>query len=57
MNCDFNGNVTSVTLGNGEILAADLVIFGTGVKPATSFLKDSGIKLTAEGGVVCDPFL
>lgn len=57
MNCDFNGNVTSVTLGNGEILAADLVIFGTGVRPATCFLKDSGIQLNADGGVICDPFL
>jgi hypothetical protein len=30
---------------------------GTGVKPATEFLKDSGIELSSEGGIVCDPFL
>jgi NADPH-dependent 2,4-dienoyl-CoA reductase/sulfur reductase-like enzyme len=30
---------------------------GTGVRPATGFLKDSGIELNSDGGVICDPFL
>jgi NADPH-dependent 2,4-dienoyl-CoA reductase/sulfur reductase-like enzyme len=38
MHTDSNGNVTSVTLTNGEVIEADLVILGTGVKPNTQFL-------------------
>jgi NADPH-dependent 2,4-dienoyl-CoA reductase/sulfur reductase-like enzyme len=51
------GNVRSVTLSDGSVIECQLVVMGTGVKPATEFLKDSGIELSSEGGVVCDPFL
>lgn len=33
------------------------MLLGTGVTPRTSFLKDSGIELAADGSVVVDPFM
>jgi thioredoxin reductase len=30
---------------------------GTGVRPFTSFLKNSGLELAPDGGVMCDPYL
>ena len=41
-----------VELGGGEVLAADVVVVGIGVVPATEWLADSG--LTVDNGVVCD---
>ncbi len=40
-----NGQVRGVELKNGETLPADLVVVGVGVRPATDFLKDSGLRL------------
>lgn len=57
INADASGNVASVTLSNGETLEADLLIVGAGVRPATEFLKDSGLNMDKQGGIVCDPFL
>lgn len=37
-----------------EPLPADVIIMGTGVGPATSFLKDSGFQLEKDGGVTVD---
>ncbi|SAK52183.1 FAD-dependent pyridine nucleotide-disulfide oxidoreductase [Caballeronia calidae] len=50
----FTGNdaVSEVILDSGEKLAADVVIAGTGVEPATSFL--SGVALADDGGVNVD---
>mmetsp|Transcript_9188 Transcript_9188/g.6537 ORF Transcript_9188/g.6537 Transcript_9188/m.6537 type:complete len:140 (+) Transcript_9188:1229-1648(+) len=52
-----DGAVKSVTLQDGTVLDADLVICGLGVTPNTQFLADSGVDLTQDGGVICDPFL
>jgi NADPH-dependent 2,4-dienoyl-CoA reductase/sulfur reductase-like enzyme/nitrite reductase/ring-hydroxylating ferredoxin subunit len=41
-----------VELDNGERIPADVVIVGTGVKPATSFV--SGITLAGDGGIDVD---
>jgi NADPH-dependent 2,4-dienoyl-CoA reductase/sulfur reductase-like enzyme len=41
-----------VVLAGGEELAADVVVVGIGVRPATDWLEGSG--LTLEDGVVCD---
>jgi NAD(P)H-nitrite reductase large subunit len=49
--------VHSVKLSSGKVLLADMVIFGTGVAPATSFLEYSGIEVSPNGNVVCDEFL
>ncbi|CBQ67417.1 conserved hypothetical protein [Sporisorium reilianum SRZ2] len=40
--------------GKEESLAADVVILGVGVAPATGFLKDSGFTLEKDGGVAVD---
>lgn len=52
-----SGKVSSIQLSNGEEIKVDLVLVGTGVAPATSFLKGSNIELDQQGGVVCNPFL
>jgi len=44
--------VTSITLGNGEEVPADVVIVGIGVAPATQWCEGSG--LTIRDGIVCD---
>ena len=44
--------VGSVTLGDGSKVAADVVVVGIGVAPATAWLGGSG--LTVRDGVVCD---
>jgi NADPH-dependent 2,4-dienoyl-CoA reductase/sulfur reductase-like enzyme len=33
------------------------MIVGCGVRPSTEFLKDSGIEIDNDGGIVCDAFL
>eukprot|EP01112_Ceratiomyxa_fruticulosa_P020486 TRINITY_DN6985_c0_g1_i1.p1 TRINITY_DN6985_c0_g1~~TRINITY_DN6985_c0_g1_i1.p1 ORF type:complete len:622 (+),score=147.53 TRINITY_DN6985_c0_g1_i1:98-1963(+) len=48
-----NGKVDSVVLQNGEKLEADLVVMGTGVKPATKMIK--GLDLhPRDGSVIVD---
>jgi NADH dehydrogenase FAD-containing subunit len=42
---------------NGEEIAADVVVFGVGVSPATEFLKSSGLETQKDGGVEVDEFL
>ena len=47
--------VRGVRLGSGELVPADLVVVGIGVRPATDFLIDSGLEL--RDGIVCDATL
>lgn len=42
---------------NGETLPADFVVMGVGVRPATDFLKGSGIDIEKDGGVRVDEHL
>jgi NADPH-dependent 2,4-dienoyl-CoA reductase/sulfur reductase-like enzyme/nitrite reductase/ring-hydroxylating ferredoxin subunit len=44
------GNVHTVMLASGEAIAADVVLLGTGVAPATGFVE--GLPLQKDGGVV-----
>jgi NADPH-dependent 2,4-dienoyl-CoA reductase/sulfur reductase-like enzyme len=44
--------VTGVTLTNGDIIEADVVIVGIGVAPATQWCSESG--LIIDDGIVCD---
>jgi NADPH-dependent 2,4-dienoyl-CoA reductase/sulfur reductase-like enzyme len=45
----------SVTLANGEVLDADLVIIGIGVRPETGLAQDAG--LAVDRGVTVDEYL
>lgn len=47
------GKVTKVVTQNGEV-DADLVILATGVRPNTSFLKDTGIRMIKNGAIIVD---
>jgi NADPH-dependent 2,4-dienoyl-CoA reductase/sulfur reductase-like enzyme len=49
------GRVSGVRLGDGSLVAADVVLVGIGVAPGTDWLTDSG--LTLRDGVVCDDTL
>ena len=42
----------AVTLSDGEVVGADVVVVGIGVSPNVEWLEDSG--LTLDNGVVCD---
>ncbi|MBA0045806.1 FAD-dependent oxidoreductase [Mycobacterium sp. NPDC050853] len=46
------GHVQSVTLSDGTLLDADLVVLGIGSRPATDWLEGSGVAV--DNGVVCD---
>jgi NADPH-dependent 2,4-dienoyl-CoA reductase/sulfur reductase-like enzyme len=53
-----DGHVTGVRLLDGTMLPADLVVVGTGVIPATAWLRGSGVPLhERDGGVLCDETL
>ncbi|MDP9335246.1 MAG: FAD-dependent oxidoreductase [Actinomycetota bacterium] len=49
---DGAGQVRGVRLGDGSVIAADVVVVGVGVVPETAWLEGSG--LTIDDGVVCD---
>lgn len=53
-----DGHVSGVRLHDGSLLPADLVVLGTGVAPATGWLRDSGLRLhEQDGGILCDTTL
>lgn len=49
--------LTEVELSNDEILSADLIVMGVGVRPATDYLKASGWELEKDGSVKVDELL
>lgn len=50
------GHVVGVKLKSGKLVAADVVILGVGVRPATDFLKDT-FTLEKDGGLAVDEYL
>jgi NADPH-dependent 2,4-dienoyl-CoA reductase/sulfur reductase-like enzyme/nitrite reductase/ring-hydroxylating ferredoxin subunit len=52
---DEKGAIAAVRLANGERLPADLVVVGSGIRPATDILR--GVALRPDGGVPVDRFL
>lgn len=53
-----NGRAAGVQLADGELLPADFVIVGVGVRPATEFLNGSGLNLHArDGSILVDAHL
>jgi NADPH-dependent 2,4-dienoyl-CoA reductase/sulfur reductase-like enzyme len=49
---DGAGQVRGVFLGDGSVVAADVVVVGVGVVPETAWLEGSGLMI--DNGVVCD---
>lgn len=47
----------AVVLADGKRLAADAVVVGIGARPATGWLRGSGVELGADGAVVADASL
>jgi NADPH-dependent 2,4-dienoyl-CoA reductase/sulfur reductase-like enzyme len=50
-----DGQTKGVRLGDGRLMAADIVVVGIGVSPATAWLDGSGLEL--RDGVVCSSCL
>ncbi len=50
-----SAGVTGVRLGDGSVVAADVVVVGVGVAPATGWLAGSGLEL--RDGIVCEASL
>lgn len=50
-----DGRVTGVRLGDGAVVASDVVVVGIGVAPNTDWLAGSGLEV--RDGVVCDTTL
>jgi NADPH-dependent 2,4-dienoyl-CoA reductase/sulfur reductase-like enzyme len=46
-----------LTLSDGTTVTADRVLVALGALPNTDFLRDASIRLTADGGVICDATL
>ncbi|MGH3555948.1 MAG: FAD-dependent oxidoreductase [Mycobacterium sp.] len=49
-----HGRVTAVTTDDGQILAADVVVLGVGVQPATDLGRDAGLAIGEHGGYLPD---
>ena len=47
-----DGTVERLQLSSGEVLEADVVVVGIGVRPVTAWLDGSGV--TVDDGIVCD---
>lgn len=52
-----DGCLASIELSSGETLDAEVCVVGIGVRPATDFLKDSGITMNAKGQVIVNEML
>ena len=51
------GGVTAITLQDGKILEADLVILSIGVKPNSQLAKECGLELNTKGGIIVNETL
>jgi len=51
---ELSGQKLRVLLDNGEGLDADFAILAIGVKPDTSFLQGSGVRLSQRGAIIVD---
>jgi NADPH-dependent 2,4-dienoyl-CoA reductase/sulfur reductase-like enzyme/rhodanese-related sulfurtransferase len=49
--------VTSVNLGDGSLIATDLVIVGAGVRPRTQLAVEAGLTIGPSGGVRINEFM
>ena len=49
---DDDGCVTGVTLSDGTVLPADLVVFSVGIRPRDELARDAGLDVAPRGGIV-----
>ncbi|MBG6191751.1 nitrite reductase (NADH) large subunit [Arthrobacter sp. CAN_A212] len=49
---DDDGRVTGVTLSDGIVLPADLVVFSVGIRPRDELAREAGLDLAPRGGIV-----
>lgn len=52
-----NGRANKLHIEGQEPLPATTILMGTGVAPATEFLKNSGFELEKDGGLIVDEYL
>ncbi len=48
---------TAITLQDGKVVEADLVILSIGIRPNSMLAKDCGLELNAKGGIVVNDYL
>lgn len=51
------GDSMFAILASGREIEGEIVIFATGVRPDTEWLKSSGLKLSANGSIIVDEYL
>ncbi len=51
------GDSVRITLDDGSVFETDMVVSAIGVRPATEFLKDSGIVLGPRGHIITDAYM
>ncbi|MHA7156241.1 NAD(P)/FAD-dependent oxidoreductase, partial [Arthrobacter sp. TMN-50] len=49
---DDAGRVTGVTLSDGTVLPADLVVFSVGIRPRDELAREAGLDVAPRGGIV-----
>ena len=49
---DDGGRVTGLTLSNGTVLPADLVVFAVGIRPRDELAREAGLATAPRGGIV-----
>ncbi|MFP3953640.1 MAG: FAD-dependent oxidoreductase [Candidatus Acetothermia bacterium] len=56
---EINGeeSVESVSIGSGDVLDADVVIMGIGVKPSVDLARTAGLKTSGKHGIWVDDFM
>jgi NADPH-dependent 2,4-dienoyl-CoA reductase/sulfur reductase-like enzyme len=51
---DESGHVTGVRTAEGQVIEADLVVLGLGVRPAVELARAAGVPIGTSGGIVVD---
>ncbi|THV02837.1 hypothetical protein K435DRAFT_775308 [Dendrothele bispora CBS 962.96] len=52
-----NASLAGGVVVNGQTLPADFVVMGVGVAPATEFIKNSGVEVEKDGGILVNEYL
>ncbi|GIY18022.1 apoptosis-inducing factor 3 [Caerostris darwini] len=52
-----DGSLSGIEFSSGEVIPVEVCVIGIGVKPATDFLKDSGINLNNKGQIIVNEML